>query len=63
MSGAFSGYIREADLAAELAMSVSGLRSWRRKGYGPPAIKIGRKVAYSLVDVQSWLSDCKVEEC
>jgi predicted DNA-binding transcriptional regulator AlpA len=57
MAGAFNGYIREAELAQHLEMSVSGLRSWRRRGYGPVAIKIGRRVAYSRAVVLDWLAE------
>jgi hypothetical protein len=41
-----NGYINEAELANQLGVAVPTLRRWRRKGYGPKAIPIGRKFYY-----------------
>lgn len=52
----FSGYIKERALAHELGLTVWALRAWRKRGYGPPAGKIGRTVVYRLSDVEEFLT-------
>jgi hypothetical protein len=41
------GYILEAEEAARCGITVPTLRKWRRRGYGPKAVKIGRTFMYS----------------
>lgn len=53
--GLLTGKIKEKKLALELGVSVSTLRSWRRKGYGPSAYKLGKLVVYDLADVTTFL--------
>jgi hypothetical protein len=38
--------IPEADFAAQIDQSVHTLRTWRSRGYGPPFVKIGKKIFY-----------------
>jgi hypothetical protein len=38
--------IPEADFAAQVDQSVHTLRIWRSRGFGPPFLKIGKKVFY-----------------
>ena len=52
---AFTGLIKEKDLAKELGLTVWALRAWRKRGYGPPAGKVGRTVVYATADVQEFL--------
>ena len=52
---ALTGYIREKDLAHELGLTVSALRAWRRRGYGPAARKIGRLVVYVRAEVDDFV--------
>jgi hypothetical protein len=40
------GYISEQHQADQLEISLATLRRWRRKGYGPKSVKIGRKDYY-----------------
>jgi hypothetical protein len=42
------------ELAARWRVSVDTLRNWRSARTGPAYQKIGRKIAYTLADVQSW---------
>lgn len=52
---AFTGLIKEHDLAKELGLTVWALRAWRKRGYGPPARKVGRTVVYAVSEVHHFL--------
>jgi|WetSurMetagenome_2_1015567.scaffolds.fasta_scaffold440184_1 hypothetical protein len=54
---ALTGFIRERDLARELGLTVWALRAWRRRGYGPPASKVGRIVVYRASDVDAFMEN------
>ena len=42
--------------AAELlGMSNRTLEKWRGQGTGPPFLKLGRRVLYSVVDLEEWI--------
>jgi len=42
-------------LAAYLDIPIATLYDWRRKGVGPPGIRIGKHVRYRQRDVEAWL--------
>ncbi|RYG88772.1 MAG: DNA-binding protein [Alphaproteobacteria bacterium] len=43
------------DLAATpLSMARQTLNNWRSRGYGPPYLKIGRRVFYDVADLHAW---------
>lgn len=44
------------EVAAHLRIPSATLYQWRLKGYGPPAMKVGRHLRFRRVDVDSWLS-------
>ena len=50
------GYITEHDLAKQVGKTVSTLREWRRKNYGPNAAKLGKLVVYRSTDVEAFMS-------
>jgi hypothetical protein len=37
------GFITEEQLARQLGVALSTVRRWRRRGYGPKFVKVGRK--------------------
>jgi hypothetical protein len=37
------GWITEAQFARQLGLSIATVRRWRRRRYGPPWVKIGRR--------------------
>jgi hypothetical protein len=37
------GWITEAQFARQLGLSITTVRRWRRRGYGPTWVKIGRR--------------------
>lgn len=50
------GYFSETELALKLDMSVWGLRAWRKRGYGPAAVKLGRAVLYPAQAVEDFIA-------
>ena len=56
------GHHSELDLAIMLGLSVWALRAWRRRGYGPPAVKVGKSVFYSAEAVEQFLANLTVRE-
>jgi len=45
-----------SDQAAEvMCIAPVTLRKWRWEGKGPIFVKVGRKVAYRLSDIETWL--------
>lgn len=43
------------ELSAKLHASPETLRTWRKRGAGPRAYKVGRHVLYAEADVRAWL--------
>ena len=52
---ALTGYVREKELANELGLTVSALRAWRRRGYGPTPRKVGRMVVYARNEIDDFI--------
>ncbi len=52
------------DLAEYLNVSIATIRSWRRRGIGPPRYLVGHEqvVRYKREEVERWLSDQLVPE-
>ncbi|MFC9296925.1 helix-turn-helix transcriptional regulator [Streptomyces sp. NPDC057011] len=42
------------EVAAYLQVPVGTLYQWRHKGYGPPAVRIGKHLRYTWSDVDAW---------
>jgi predicted DNA-binding transcriptional regulator AlpA len=36
--------------------STRSLESWRRRGEGPPFVRVGKQVRYRASDLQAWLA-------
>ena len=48
-------YLTTSELAVRLRTSPETVRYWRYINYGPPGVKVGRRVLYSSTDVDRWL--------
>lgn len=49
----------DTDRAAEvLGLKPTRLRQWRRRGFGPPYVKLGRSVFYDRRDLEAWVRKC-----
>lgn len=55
MIGHIEGFYNERELGKKLGLSVWGLRSWRKREYGPKSVKMGKLVLYSENEVTSFL--------
>lgn len=49
-------FLTTAELAEHLKTSASTVRWWRHVSYGPPGIRVGRRVLYRTADVEAWLA-------
>ena len=50
-----SPFIDTRELAAWIQIPDETLRSWRKRGEGPPWIKVGHLVRYEVEAVRAWL--------
>ena len=44
-----------ADVAAYLRLPVETLYAWRKRKYGPPAVRLGRHLRYDPDSVRAWV--------
>jgi excisionase family DNA binding protein len=51
-----SKFLDEKQLCAELGISPVTTTKWRRKGEGPPFIRVGRLIRYSRAALDEWLA-------
>jgi hypothetical protein len=56
MSSVIEPLVDPVRVARLLGIEVETLGVWRRRGFGPPWYRIGKKVKYSLPDVQTWMA-------
>ena len=47
------------DVAAFLGVPVGTLYSWRHRGIGPPAYRVGRHLRYRPEKVIAWVESCE----
>lgn len=47
-------FLSPEQLADRYGVPISTIYQWRTKGYGPPGIKVGRHVRYSLSACEKW---------
>jgi hypothetical protein len=47
-------YLGEAAAAKKLGISRGTLANWRWRKYGPPFLKIGRRIEYLDTDLEAW---------
>lgn len=51
----FDGYVAEAEYARQRGVSVRLLQRERRARQGPPFVKVGTAVYYSVEGIREWL--------
>ena len=51
-----NGYIPIAVAASELGVHVRTLKRWKNQHYGPPSVRIGKRIFYRRADIAAWLS-------
>jgi len=47
------------EAALHLRVTPATLKLWRLRGIGPRFVKLGRRVAYRLADLESYLVACE----
>ncbi|MEO0559666.1 MAG: helix-turn-helix domain-containing protein [Bacteroidota bacterium] len=47
--------LTEFDAANTLSLSPGTLRSWRARGKGPVFVRLGRRIAYRLEDLEAFV--------
>jgi hypothetical protein len=47
-------HLGEAAAAKKLGVSKGTLANWRWRKYGPPFLKIGRRIEYLDSDIEEW---------
>ena len=47
-------FITEAELAARWRHSLRSVQRWRADGSGPPHLRIGRRIAYRVTEVEAF---------
>jgi len=49
-------WLTTVEVAEHYRTSPATVRYWRHIGYGPKGVKVGRRVLYDAVEVESWLA-------
>ncbi|WP_433599127.1 helix-turn-helix domain-containing protein [Nocardia sp. CA-135953] len=50
------------DVAEFLNVPVDSVREWRKKGYGPPARKVGKHLRWNPAAVRDWFDQLPVDD-
>lgn len=48
--------VSELEVAEIFGVSTRTLRRWARKRFGPPRIKVGRRIHYRRATIEAWLN-------
>ena len=56
-TGLLTGWLDRTELARELTLSVDTLQRWETRRFGPPCVRVGRKVLYRMEAVRDWLQE------
>ena len=56
MSKILENYLSRTEAARELRKCAATLDRWRKRGEGPPYVKIGRDIYYHLSAVRDWVA-------
>lgn len=49
-------YLTETDAAARSTLSARTLQEYRKKGGGPPYLKVGHRIVYRRDDLDRWMT-------
>ena len=56
-AGTLEKYLTSAEVAEAFGVSEATLQRWRRTGFGPTYVRVGRRPRYPLESVEDWLAD------
>ena len=54
--------LRPGDVSERLGVPVTTLYSWRVRGEGPPALRVGKHLRWDRDDLEAWIENQKAEE-
>lgn len=57
-----SAFLTTDELADKVRSNPETVRYWRKIGYGPQGIRIGRRVLYPATAVNAWLARLAAEQ-
>ena len=52
-------HLNQAELAGRWNISPRTLERWRWVGEGPPYLKVGKRIAYRLADIERYEDECR----
>jgi DNA-binding transcriptional MerR regulator len=55
MNTILEGYLKPAELAAQLGITLRTLRRWEQKRIAPPRTAVERQIFYKVASVQAWM--------
>src|SRR5687768_16820115 len=50
-------FLTPKEVADDLKVTLGTLHSWRQRGQGPPATRLGKHLRYDRVAYESWLAE------
>lgn len=56
MNRQIPGFVSEASFARSVGLTVWGIRAWKKRGYGPQPVKLGKAVFYPEASVTAFMS-------
>jgi hypothetical protein len=63
MTEILQDHLRAEEAADSLGKSLRALQDWRKRGFGPPYIKVGQTVWYSRSALHDWVKAQEVVPC
>lgn len=63
MSDISEQYLPWPEAAKKLGVSKRTLARWHALGIGPPRVKVGRKILYSIDSLTKWLKEKEKPAC
>jgi len=52
-------FVDESDIAEVCRITPRTLRAWRRRGYGPAHVHVGKFIRYEPGAVEKFIEDCR----
>ena len=56
-----ASYMTTDEVAERFRTVAATVRWWRHAGYGPPSIKVGKRVLYAVEDVEAFEAQLRAE--
>jgi Helix-turn-helix domain len=63
MTAVLEDHLRAKEAADALGKSLRALQDWRKRGYGPPYLRVGETIWYPKPALLDWLKNQEVTPC